>query len=146
MTPMNPLDPEKRTTSMKPNDRQRILVIEDHDSIAANLKLHLEAKGHEVRTVPTGELGLEIADQFQPSLVLCDLTLPGIDGYTVARILRHYPSLHRTRFVAMTGWSLGPDCSELRQAGFEHGLSKPFTVQELHRALAPPPTPVVNTV
>jgi len=129
---------------MQTTDRQRILVIEDHDCIAANLKIHLEAKGHEVRTAPSGERGLEIAGHFQPSLVLCDLTLPGIDGYAVVRILRRHPSLNRTRFIAMTGYSLGPDRSELHQAGFELGLSKPFTVQELFKAVAPLPPPVAN--
>jgi CheY-like chemotaxis protein len=141
---MNPLELEQRSIPMQTAHRQRILIIEDHECIAANLKIHLEAKGHEVRTVLTGEEGLEIADQFQPSLVLCDLSLPGIDGYTVARTLRHHPSLHRTRFIAMTGWSFGPDDSELRAAGFETGLSKPFNVQDLFRAIAGPPTPVAN--
>jgi CheY-like chemotaxis protein len=131
---------------MQSNDRQRILVIEDHDDIAAILKIHLEAQGHEVRIGLSGQEALEIAAQFQPSLVLCDLTLPDIDGYTVARILRHQAGLERTRFIAMTGYSLGPDHSELRQAGFENGLSKPFTSQDLFRALALPPAPKLNGV
>jgi len=135
---------KNRSTSVKSNERQRILVIEDHDCVAEYLKIHLEAQGHEVRAVPTGEQGLEIADQFQPSVVLCDLTLPGIDGYTVARILRHHPSLSGTRFIAMTGYKL--DRFELQAAGFEHGLSKPFTSQDLWRALALPPQPAANGV
>jgi two-component system OmpR family response regulator len=122
---------------MKSNQHHRILVIEDHDCVADYLKIHLEAQGHEVCAVSTGEQGLEIADQFQPSLVLCDLTLPGIDGYTVARILRRYPSLNGTRFIAMTGYNV--DRSELHQAGFEHGLSKPFTSQDLYLAVGPSP-------
>jgi two-component system, OmpR family, response regulator len=121
---------------MKSNIPQRILVIEDHDCVAEHLRIHLEAQGHEVRAVPTGEQGLEIADEFRPSLVLCDLILPGIDGYTVTRILRHHPSLSETRFIAMTGYTL--DRSEIREAGFEHCLSKPFTSQDLNRALALP--------
>jgi CheY-like chemotaxis protein len=129
---------------MNTTDRQRILVIEDHDCIAANLKIQLESKGYEVRIAPSGEQGLEIAGRFRPSLVLCDLTLPGIDGYTVARILSRHPELDRTRFIAMTGYSLGPDCSELHQAGFEHGLSKPFTAKELFRAIGTPPKPMAN--
>jgi CheY-like chemotaxis protein len=127
---------------MNAHDRQRILVIEDHECIAANLKLTLETQGHEVRTAPSGERGTEIAGSFLPTLILCDLTLPGMDGYAVARTLRRHPSLTQTRFIAMTGYL--PDGSELCQAGFEHGLSKPFTSQELHRALAAPPAPAAN--
>jgi CheY-like chemotaxis protein len=121
----------------------RILVIEDHECIAANLKIHLEILGHEVRTVPSGELATEIAGSFLPSLVLCDLSLPGMDGYAVASVLRRHPGLGRTRFIAMSGWDMG-DPSTLRQAGFDHGLSKPFTPQDLRRALAPPPEPVAK--
>jgi hypothetical protein len=44
----------------------------------------------------------------------------------------------------MTGYSMGPDDSELRAAGFENGLSKPFNVQDLFRAIAPRPTLATN--
>jgi CheY-like chemotaxis protein len=124
---------------METKNDMRILVIDDQPIIATILKTLLNKWGFEVQIAGTGEQGVKIAGLFVPSLVLCDLTLPGMDGYAVARTLRRHPALTRTRLIAMTGYSLGPDRSELWEAGFENGLSKPFNPKDLHRILTSPP-------
>ena len=101
----------------------RILIIDDQSPNANHLKMALEMWGFEVQVATTGELGVRIAGQFHPSLVLCHLALPDMDGYAVARTLRRHSALIQTRFVAVTASDSEPDSSALKAAGFETSLS-----------------------
>src|SRR5205823_594254 len=66
----------------------RILVVEDNRDSADSLRLLLELSGHEVAVAYSGHDGVRAAGQYQPDVVLCDIGLPGLDGYGVARELR----------------------------------------------------------
>ncbi len=67
---------------------RRVLVIEDNQDAAESLKDVLSLQGHEVQVALDGAQGLELARAFHPEIVLCDLGLPGMDGYEVARAFR----------------------------------------------------------
>jgi CheY-like chemotaxis protein len=58
-------------------------------------------------------------------VVLCDLGLPGMDGYGVARALRTDPAFQGTMLVALTGYAAPEDISRSREAGFDHHVAKP---------------------
>ncbi|MGB8932446.1 MAG: hybrid sensor histidine kinase/response regulator, partial [Anaeromyxobacteraceae bacterium] len=71
--------------------RRRILVIEDNVDAAESLRLSLEIEGHEVAVAHAGTDGLERAREFSPDVVLCDIGLPQMDGYAIAKALRGEP-------------------------------------------------------
>ena len=69
----------------------RVLVVEDNIDAGDSLSLLLRLHGHEVLVARTGPSALEVASAFQPNVVLCDIGLPGMDGYQVAQRLREKP-------------------------------------------------------
>jgi two-component system CheB/CheR fusion protein len=127
-----------------PIARRRILIIEDHADTAASLETLLVAEGHEVRTAPDGAAGLALARRFDPDVVLCDLGLPAMDGFEVARAIRADPALRHCRQVAISGYARPEDIARSRSAGFDSHLAKPVTLAGLLGELAsvdPAPTP-----
>ena len=66
----------------------RILIVEDNVDSAETMQMLLAIAGHEARTAYDGASALEVAREFSPEVVLCDIGLPGKDGYAVARELR----------------------------------------------------------
>ncbi|MCS0627782.1 PAS domain S-box protein [Telluria mixta] len=115
---------------------QRILVVDDNRDAADTLGLLLEADGAEVRVVYDGRAALAMAETFQPTSVLLDLGMPGMDGYEVARRLRQDERFTTVRIAALTGWGQDADRRQTRNRGFSHHLTKPVSIEELHRILA----------
>jgi signal transduction histidine kinase/ActR/RegA family two-component response regulator len=129
-----PAEPPRRRADA-PAARRRVLVIEDNVDAAETLKEGLELGGHEVVVVHDGEEGLARARELHPDAVLCDIGLPGLDGYEVARRLRADPSLSPL-LVAVTGYALAEDRLRAREAGFDRHLGKPFELRDIEDALA----------
>ena len=105
----------------------KILIIEDNE---ANLELMvylLEAFGHEPIEATTGEAGLESLKQSLPDLVLCDLQLPEMDGYEVAKYLKTTPALKNIPLVAVTAFAMVGDQEKVLNAGFNGYIPKPIT-------------------
>jgi CheY-like chemotaxis protein len=114
----------------------RILIVEDNQDAANSLHLLLEVLGHEVRVANTGPAGVVAAREWRPDVVLCDIGLPGLDGYGVARELRLNPTTARVRLLALTGYGQDEDKRRSREAGFDYHLVKPADPEELQRLLA----------
>src|SRR5205823_13103031 len=104
---------------------RRILIVEDSQDTAESLKALLELDGHEVHLAFTGPAGVEAARQMQPEVVLCDLGLPGIDGYGVAAALRQEPTTAAARLIAISGYGQEEDRRRSQRAGFDAHLIKP---------------------
>jgi PAS domain S-box-containing protein len=115
----------------------RILVIEDSLDAAETLRDLLEAYGHQVTVAHTGPAGLQLAEAERPDLVLCDIGLPGMDGYQVAHALRQMPRFDATRLVAVTGYGQKGDIERSRNAGFNDHLVKPVDPRRLLNTLQP---------
>ena len=111
-------------------------MIEDNVDGANSLKDLLEIDGHEVEVAYTGPEGVEAARRFRPEVVLCDLGLPGMDGYAVARELRDDPATAQAQLIALTGYGKPEDQERSRDAGFEAHLVKPLEFESLNRLLA----------
>ncbi len=73
---------------MKPDNKKRILVIEDENHIAEGLKLNLNIHGYSVKIAPDGVVALSMWKEFKPHLIVLDIMLPGIDGISVLRSIR----------------------------------------------------------
>ncbi|GAC1540707.1 MAG: hypothetical protein NVS2B9_07790 [Myxococcales bacterium] len=115
---------------------RRILVIEDNVDTAQLLADVLEMSGHRVRIAHDGCEGVSLAREMDPELVLCDLGLPRLDGFGVARALRADERLQSTVLVAISGYSRAQDRARSAEAGFDYHLSKPATVDELESLIA----------
>ncbi|MFO7567902.1 MAG: ATP-binding protein [Enhygromyxa sp.] len=116
--------------------RRKILIIEDNVDAALSLNEALEVSGHEVQIEHDGLAGIMRARAWQPEIVLCDIGLPSMSGYEVARALRSTPELAQTSLIALTGYALPEDQEKARQAGFDGHLAKPPSMLELQRLIA----------
>jgi PAS domain S-box-containing protein len=114
---------------------QRILVVDDNRDAADTLALLLEADGAEVRVVYDGRAAVAMAETFLPTSVMLDIGMPGMDGYEVARRLRQDERFASLRIVALTGWGQDSDRRQTRNRGFSHHLTKPVSLEELHKIL-----------
>ena len=110
---------------------QRVLLVDDNTDSTEPLSLLLQSKGHDTRVAVAGEEAMVLADEFQPTFVLLDLGLPGMDGYEVARRLRERPYGSGLTLVALTGWSGQEVRNKAAEAGFDYHLVKPVDWEEL---------------
>jgi two-component system, OmpR family, response regulator MtrA len=106
----------------------RLLFIEDDDSIRLALSLALEDEGYTVIQAPTGRAGLELFDAEDPSLVLIDLRLPDMQGFDVCRILR---ARSATPIIIVTAQTDTHDLVAGLEAGADDYVTKPVVPKEL---------------
>jgi PAS domain S-box-containing protein len=118
----------------------RVLIVEDHPDSAQTLRELLELTGHTVEVAYTGAQAVKIAPAFQPDAVLCDLGLPGLNGFQVAQALRRNPMTAGARLVALSGYGQEEDQTRSREAGFDEHLTKPVEFAQLARLLETAPT------
>ncbi len=114
-----------------------VLIVEDNQDAAESLKDLLESHGYQVRVARTGPDGLDLARQTRPDVVICDIGLPGMDGFAVATALRQEADLSRTRLIALTGYGQEEDARRCREAGFDEHLVKPVDLDQLLARLPP---------
>jgi PAS domain S-box-containing protein len=119
-----------------PSGGLRILVVDDNRDAADSLALLLESDGHTVRTAYDGETALDLARADPPQVVLLDIGLPGLDGYSVARALRQSAEMNGSWLIALTGYGQAEDRDKSRAAGFDWHLVKPVDFEALQGALA----------
>ena len=112
-------------------ERLSILVIEDNADTRDVLKLMLEVEGASVETAENGEQGLRAAERLRPDIVLCDIGLPDIDGFEVARRIRARTDLAVSRLIALTGYGQAEDMRQAIKAGFDAHLTKPVNLDQL---------------
>lgn len=115
---------------------RRVLLIEDNPDAAMTTHLLLEREGHEARVASSGPRGIALAEEFLPQIILCDIGLPEMDGYQVARELRQKPALQKALIVALTGYGRDEDKKQAQEAGFDLHLTKPIDLGSLRRTLA----------
>jgi PAS domain S-box-containing protein len=117
----------------------RVLVIDDNEDAATSLRDVLELSGHHVRIAPDGPAGIAVAREFRPEIVICDIGLPRMNGYEVARAVRADPDLAGTWLVAMSGYAAPEDVQRARDAGFDRHVAKPPTLARLETLFAEAP-------
>jgi CheY-like chemotaxis protein len=117
-----------------------VLVIEDDDASRWLFTYLLEAAGHRVLAAENGAAGLALALAEGPDIVLCDLQMPVMNGYEVARGLRASPHWRVVPLVAVTAFSMPGDREKALEVGFNEHLPKPITpetfVQQIEAFLA----------
>ena len=138
-----PLAMEKPATSQPgasaTKSRRRILVIEDNLDVADSLRDVLTFGEHEIEVAYNGPDGIAKARKFHPEVVLCDIGMPGMDGYEVARAFRADAALNGAFLVALTGYALPEDLERAQAAGFARHIAKPPSLEKLGEILAEVP-------
>jgi signal transduction histidine kinase/ActR/RegA family two-component response regulator len=119
--------------------RRRVVLIEDNRDTADGLHTVLRMRGHEVRVAYDGPTGIETVRAFHPEVVICDLGLPGIDGYSLATILRGDKSLAPLFLVSLSGYAQPEDVRRATAAGFDRHIAKPPDLDVLARLVAEAP-------
>ena len=104
----------------------RILIIEDNSENMQLMVYLLRAFGHSTNEAVNGELGLANIQSEQPDLILCDLQMPGIDGFEVARRIKLDPKLDRVPLIAVTAYAMVGDRDKVLAAGFDGYIPKPI--------------------
>jgi two-component system CheB/CheR fusion protein len=119
---------------------RRVLIVEDNHDVAYSLLEVLTLLGHEGRMAHDGPAALALARESRPEIVLCDLGLPGMDGYAVAKAFRGDKALQGIYLVALSGYARPEDIRHAREAGFDRHVAKPLGMQQLRDVLARAPT------
>lgn len=109
----------------------RILVIEDDPDFRAMMCLALESDGFEVIPAENGRVGVALATDLLPSIILCDVKMPELDGHDTLTQLRTLPTTKDIPFVLLSGWADRKDVRRGMNLGADDYLVKPFTPEEL---------------
>jgi signal transduction histidine kinase/ActR/RegA family two-component response regulator len=130
--------PVDAATSAKarPCDRGlTVVIIDDNEDVADSCATLLELAGHRVRTAYTAHAGLELAQAFQPEVMLLDIGLPDMSGYDLAARIRATAWGREAIMVAVTGWGQEADRERAFRSGFDHHLTKPIATDALESLL-----------
>ena len=113
------------------NKRHTILVIDDEQSVRENVCQFLRLEGHLVNEADNGTTGIAAALRAPPDLVLCDLMMPGVDGFGVLARLRAEPTTADIPFVFLTASAVPSDSTVGFKLGASEYITKPFSLAVL---------------
>jgi CheY-like chemotaxis protein len=121
----------------------RILLVEDHQEIWDFLSRRLKRRGYDVVVAQDGQEGLDKARSEKPELMLLDMNLPVMDGWTVAQTLKADDATKAIRIIALTAHAMSGDREKALAAGCDDYHAKPIDFSQLlnqiEAVLAPRP-------
>lgn len=106
-----------------------VLLVEDNEDNRDMMKFLLERAGYVVSTANTGMEALNTAHREKPDIILMDLSMPEMDGWTAAAEIRKDPALVNTPLIAVTAHTLPGDRRRAMDSGFDSYISKPINVR-----------------
>jgi PAS domain S-box-containing protein len=115
--------------------RKRVLVVDDNRDAADTLAGIVRLFGHEPYVAYDGPETLRLAREKHPDVILCDIGLPRMDGYEVAKTLRADPALADIRLVALSGYAQAEDRNRSRESGFDAHIAKPASAEDIEKAI-----------
>lgn len=119
--------------ALKPLD---ILVVDDEDPILRFLEQYLSSRGHAVLTASEGTQALKLAEGMDFDVVICDIRMPGMDGYEVLSRLRALPKGDSIRCIVSTGVNVGPaEQARLDELGVAAVIGKPYEIEQLREVV-----------
>ena len=139
--PIDPkAQPERRreytAAELRPAKPLRILVADDNEDGREMLGFLLRAEGHSVEVAADGPAAIDAAASFHPEVIVLDIGMPGMNGYSVARTLRQKPWASRPTLIALSGLGQQEDKARATEAGFDRHFTKPVDVTDLLAYLA----------
>ncbi len=113
----------------------KILLIEDNPDVRENTSEILALANYDVVTAANGKIGVELAQQEKPDLIVCDIMMPELDGYGVLHILSKRPETATIPFIFLTAKTEKSDLRKGMNLGADDYLTKPFDDTELLNAI-----------
>ncbi len=111
--------------------KKKILVVDDVQETLLALKIRLEYAGYEVKSATDGEMGLKMAREINPNLIILDVMLPKIDGFSVCRLLKFDEEYEHIPIIMLTAKGQEKDRSTGQEVGADLYLVKPYNAKEL---------------
>jgi CheY-like chemotaxis protein len=109
---------------------KKILVVEDNEANRMLMRQILQHHGYEVLEAADGAAGLAMAREHMPDLILLDLQMPVMGGFTVIRELRKTPELSKLKVIAVTSFAMKGDREKALEAGFDEYVTKPIDTRK----------------
>lgn len=114
---------------------KKILIIEDNDSIRENTEEILLLSNYKVFAAANGKTGVDLALRENPDLILCDIVMPVLDGYSVLHLLRKNQTTRNTPFIFLTARTEKQDLRKGMELGADDFITKPFTESDLLKSV-----------
>ena len=111
-------------TTLDQSNKQKILLVEDDDSLAAVYTTRFEAEGFAIQRVSDGEQALTAALEYHPDIILLDIMMPKVDGFDTLDILRNTPQIGATKVIVLTALSQEGDRQRAKDLGADDYLVK----------------------
>lgn len=105
---------------------KKVLIVDDEPNIVLALRVLLEGQGYDIEYCFDGTSAIETLEGFIPDLVLLDVMMPGVDGFTVAKFIRNNVELLHTNIIFLTAKGTKDDKMEGYKSGAEYYIVKPF--------------------
>jgi DNA-binding response OmpR family regulator len=109
----------------------KVLIVDDEPNILMSLEYLMEESGYQVATAGDGEQALQRMDEFQPDLVLLDVTIPVRDGYEVCRNIRDHNDWNKAKIVMLSAKGRDVDRCKGLALGADAYFTKPFSTRLL---------------
>jgi DNA-binding response OmpR family regulator len=113
------------------NERKRILLIDDHQTVFHLLEAIIRGKGHRLLYAESGQQGIVMARQEQPDLVLLDAMMPDIDGFRICQYLKENLDTRDIPVLFLVARGAEGDLEVGRKAGADGFMTKPFLAKEV---------------
>ena len=110
---------------------KKILIVEDNEKNRLLIKDILLYYGYEVIEAENGKEGLEQAKKHLPDLILLDIQMPVMDGFTAIKMLKDDPATKNIKIIALTSFAMKGDRENIMEAGFDDYIAKPFDTRKL---------------
>lgn len=139
--PFSPITAPPQMNSQVPGSGSRltgikVLVVDDDIDSLELAAFILEMEGAEVRTAPRAIRALEVLEAFRPHLLISDITMPEVDGFTFIKQVRSHQELGQLPAIALTAHARVQDAVKFLQAGYQLHLVKPLDTEALVEAVA----------
>jgi len=108
-----------------------ILIVEDNPKNLKLIRDVMQFHGYDTLVAETGELGVDLARQHRPALILMDVQLPGMDGIAATQCLKADPATQHIPIIAMTAFAMKGDRERLLDNGFDGYVAKPIRIKEV---------------
>ena len=114
----------------------KVLLVEDVEDTRHFMRLELEDQGFIVFEAENGQVGVEIAAREKPDVILMDLTLPLMDGFTATKLIRQNDALKNVPIIAITAHKEDDFRADAKASGFDAYVTKPIDVNWLKGLIA----------
>ena len=115
---------------------ERILLVDDNPMNRRVSEFLLKARGYIIDEASDGQEALALLKQNRPHLILMDLQLPGLDGYTITRIIKNDDATKNIPIIALSAYAMSGDAERALEAGCDAYISKPIDPDEFPKTVA----------